>query len=94
MGAKTADRRPKVIQGDHSKRTFERFNHDENRFLNCIVTGDEMWVHYAETVKEVETSGSPPLKKFAVSVCWQGFARSILRFTWNNTDSFHAKRSN
>ena len=20
------------------------FNHDENKFLNCIVTGDEMWV--------------------------------------------------
>ena len=24
------------------------FNHDENMFLNCIVTGNEMWVRYAE----------------------------------------------
>ena len=25
-----------------------RFNHDESKFFNCIVTGDEMWVHYVE----------------------------------------------
>ena len=24
------------------------FNNNKNNFLNCIVTGDEMWVHYAE----------------------------------------------
>ena len=24
------------------------FNNDENKFLNSIVTGDEMWIHYAE----------------------------------------------
>ena len=40
MDAETADRRPKGTLG--------HFNHDENKFLNCIVTGDEMWVHYAE----------------------------------------------
>ena len=24
------------------------FNHNENKFLNCIVTGDKMWVHNTE----------------------------------------------
>ena len=27
---------------------FGRFSYDENKLLNCIVTGDEMWIHYAE----------------------------------------------
>ena len=27
------------------------FNNDENKFLNCIVTGDEMWVHYSILVR-------------------------------------------
>ena len=30
------------------KENLGHFNHDENKVLNCIVTGDEMWVHYAE----------------------------------------------
>ena len=25
-----------------------RFNQDDNNYLNCTVTGDKMWVHYAE----------------------------------------------
>ena len=44
----------------------------KNKFLNCIVTGDEMWVHYAEpknksSVKAVETSWFPTPKKFKLS---------------------------
>ena len=32
-----------------AKEHLGRFNHDdENKFLNCIVTGDEMWFHYTE----------------------------------------------
>ena len=26
----------------------EHFGHDESKFLNCIVIGDERWVHNAE----------------------------------------------
>ena len=48
MGAKTADRRPESIQGDHIKRKFGHLNHNENKLLNFIVPGHEMWVHYAE----------------------------------------------
>ena len=31
-----------------AKEYLGHFNHDENKFSNCIVTGDEMWVSYAE----------------------------------------------
>ena len=48
MVAKTADRRSKGIQGDQAKEHLGRFNHDENKFLNCIINGDKMWLHYAE----------------------------------------------
>ena len=37
-----------------------RVNNDENKLLNCIVTGDEMWVHYAEPeTNALETSWFP-----------------------------------
>ena len=41
-------------------------------FLNCIVTGDEIWVHYAKAEtkpqsKQWERAGSPPPKKFKLS---------------------------
>ena len=31
-----------------AKEHLKHFNNDKNKFLNCIVTGNEMWVHYAE----------------------------------------------
>ena len=63
---------PKGIQGDHSKRTFGRFNHDENKFLNCIVTRDEMKVHYAESETKPQSNQwkracSQPSKNFKLS---------------------------
>ena len=45
------------------------YNHDGNKFLNCIVTADEMWVHYTEPEtkaqsKQWKKAGSPHPKKF------------------------------
>ena len=31
-----------------AKEHLVHFNHDENMFLNRIVNGNEMWIHYAE----------------------------------------------
>ena len=68
MGVQTADRRPKGIQGDHNKEHLGRFNHDENKFLNCIVTGDKMWVHYAEPkTKPRKQASALSSKKFKLS---------------------------
>ena len=44
-----------------------RFNHDKNKFLNCIVTGDEMLLivlNHKSSDKAKETS----------CFCWQGYA--------------------
>ena len=67
------------------KEYLGHFNHDENKFLNCIVTGYEMWDHYAEpetkTVKAVETSCFPYSQEVqAVSILWQGYAGCFLGF--------------
>ena len=43
MGAETTDQRASRVTI-----AKENLGHDENKFLNCIVTGDKMWVHYAE----------------------------------------------
>ena len=75
MGAETADRRPKKHPGDHikiAKEHFWRFNHDENKLLNCIVTGNEMLVHYAEPETKAlseqwKRAGSPIPKKCKLS---------------------------
>ena len=45
---------------------------DENKFLNCIVTRDGMWVHYAEPETKAQSrqwirAGSPPPKKLSPS---------------------------
>ena len=37
-----------------AKENLGHFNHSENKFLNCVVTGDEMWVHYAESETKVQ----------------------------------------
>ena len=55
-----------------AKEHLGHFNHDENKFLKCIVTGDEMWVHYAEPetkaqLKQWKRAVSPPPKKFKLS---------------------------
>ena len=96
----TADRRPKGIQGDHSKEQLGRFNHYENTFLNTIVTRDEIWVHYTvpETKaqsKQWKRAGSPPPKKLKLFPSpGKGCVGCFLGFTWNNIDSFYAKGSN
>ena len=35
-----------AFRGFIAKQYLERFNHDDNKFLNSIVTGDEIWVIY------------------------------------------------
>ena len=44
VGTETTDR-PNGIQGEHGKRTFGPFQPWWSNFLNCIFTGDEMWIH-------------------------------------------------
>ena len=58
-----------------AKEHLGRLNYDENKFLNFIVTGDEMLVHYFHLKikahsKQWKRAGSPPLKKFKLSICW------------------------
>ena len=58
-----------------TKEHLGRFNHDENKVLHCIFTGDVMWVHYAEPETKVQSklwkpAGSSPPKKFKLSPCW------------------------
>ena len=55
-----------------AKEHLGRFNHDENKVLNCIFTGDVMWVHYAEPETKAQSklwkpAGSPSPKKFKLS---------------------------
>ena len=55
-----------------AKEQLGRFNHDKNYVLNCFVTGDDMWIHYAEPETKAQSqqwklTGSPPLKKFKLS---------------------------
>ena len=52
-----------------AKEHWGHFNHDENNFFNCIVTGDEMWDHYAEPEtktqsKQWKRAGYSPPKTF------------------------------
>ena len=54
-----------------AKEHLGQFNHDE-KSLNCIVSGDEMWVHYTEPEtkahsKKWKQAGSPPPKKLKLS---------------------------
>ena len=57
-----------------AKEHLGRFNHDENKLLNCFVTGDEMWVHCAEPEtkaqsKQWKRAGSQPPKKIKLFSC-------------------------
>ena len=38
-----------------AKELLGHFNHDENKFLNCIITMNEMWAHYAEPEAQVQS---------------------------------------
>ena len=72
-------------------------------FWNYIVTGDEMWVHYAEPEtkaqsKQWKQADSHPPKKFKLSPS-AGKLKVMLvaflwGFTWKKTDSIYAKSSN
>ena len=83
MGAETTDRRPKGIQVTIAKEHLGCFNQDDNRFLNFIVTGDDIWVHYAEPeTKASQSSGKelvPHLPKslsclhLLAKLCWVRF---------------------
>ena len=52
MGAETADRRPKGIQGAIAKEQLGRFSHDINKFLNCIVMANEIMLNLKEKVSQ------------------------------------------
>ena len=60
-----------------AKNIWGCFNHDENKFLNCIVTGDKMWVHYAEPeTKGQSNSGNELILHFPWSLsCLHQLAR-------------------
>ena len=55
-----------------AKEHLGHLNQDECIFFNCIVTGDEMWLHYADPEtkaqsKQWKKAGSPPPKKLSAS---------------------------
>ena len=55
-----------------AKEHLGRFNSDENKFLDCNVTRDEMWVHYAEPETKAQSKqwkrpDSLPPKNFKLS---------------------------
>ena len=55
-----------------AKEQLAPFSYDENKFLNCIVTGDKMWVHYSEHAikaqsKQYKRVGFPPPKTLNLS---------------------------
>jgi histone-lysine N-methyltransferase SETMAR len=54
------------------KNILSRFNREGDKFLNRIITGNEMWVHYSEPEtkaqsKQWKRAGSQPPKKFKMS---------------------------
>ena len=80
-----------------AKEYLGRFNHDESKILNCIVTGDEMWLHYAEPEQKLSQSSGNELLPTSQEVYVVPSARKVMLvtfdgFTWNNTGSCHAKR--
>ena len=63
----------KASRATLAKEQLGHFNHDKNNFLNSIITGDEMWLHYTEPETKAQSkqwirSGSPPPK--TVSRSW------------------------
>ena len=55
-----------------SKEHLGRLKNDENNFLNCIVTGDEVLIHYTKPKTKAQSkqwnrAGFPPPKKFKLS---------------------------
>ena len=42
----------KRLKGDHTNERLGRFNRNENKCLNGIITGDDMWFHYAVPEKK------------------------------------------
>ena len=56
----------------NAKEHLSRFNREGDKFLNRIITGDEMWVDFSEPEtkaqsKQWKRAGSPPPKKFKLS---------------------------
>ena len=59
---------------------FGRFNQDENKVFNFIVTGDEIWAHYADPETKAQSKlrkrvGSPLPNKFKLSPSAEKFMR-------------------
>jgi histone-lysine N-methyltransferase SETMAR len=62
----------KATRVTNAKEHLSRFNRERDKFLNRIITGDEMWVHYSEPEtkaqsKQWKRAGSLPPKKFKLS---------------------------
>jgi histone-lysine N-methyltransferase SETMAR len=47
----------------NAKEHLRRFNREGNKFLNRIITGDEMWVHYSEPETKAQYELVPHLLK-------------------------------
>ena len=80
-----------------AKEHLGHFNHDESKFLNCTVTGDKIWVNYAQPEtkaqsKQWKQAGSLPAKK--LKLCPSAGKVMLVAFGdshGKDTGSFHAK---
>ena len=63
---------------------FERYNREGDNFFNCIITGDETWVHHYEPETKRQSmqwkhTSSPFFQKIQVSaLCWKAFVDGVL----------------
>jgi hypothetical protein len=89
----------KAIRVTNAKKHLSRFNREGDMFLNRIITGDEMWVHYSEPEtkaqsKQWKRAGSPPPKNFKLSPsAGKAMLVAFFGFERNDTYSFQAKGS-
>lgn len=63
----------KATRVTYAKEHLSRFNHEGGMFLNCIITGDEMWILCTDPVtkapsKQLKRAGSSPHKKNELKV--------------------------
>jgi histone-lysine N-methyltransferase SETMAR len=62
----------KATRVTNAKEHLSRFSREGDKFVNRIITGDEMWVHYSEPEtkaqsKQWKRTGSPSPTKFKLS---------------------------
>lgn len=86
---------------DISQKNLERFETEEDSFLNRLVTTDETWAHYYEPENKWQslvwkhpTSPSAKNSSTVSAICRKGNDSSLLEYGRSNFGSFYTKRRN